>query len=311
MGTSTACPGSPKWGNVKAASTRTAGKEGIDSDSSGSIIGSFVDQLRDGKDDGIGIVPANFGVNLQSVKDRLSELLGKFPKSPVAPHPSNSGSSSKGSEMQTSGGSKSRGGNLRKGGSGRSGSYGGKSIRSISGRGIRPTAQRVASFLSAVSKVGLVEALKEAGLVDLAGASPDQIALALADVLCGPNSLIVDAELRDATSSLLEELSPDVQSLDAMENSLTQASYNLEGVLSKLFENYIMERFKTTLSEHLSKFGYNTADKIAKEARELVSTEFQLLKADSVDLTSVEWTGKEGSVIIETILEKTIAVYLS
>lgn len=314
MGTSTACPGSPKWGAVKAASTRAAGQSGIDSQSSARILADFVDSLKDGKDVGIGVLPSDFGGNLQKVKDRLKDLLANHPASPPHnPDPVRSTTTGNSSGYSGTGPSK-KGATARTPQSrGRSGSKssGGKSIRSIGGRGIRPTAQRIATFLSTVSKTSLAEALRESGLLDLNEASPEQIVLALADVLCGPNSLIVDAELRDATASLLEELCPSAQSQEELEKSLTDASYNLEGVISKLFECYIMERFKTTLSEHLSKFGYNTADRIAREARVLVSSEIEVLQSDRVDLTEVDWSGKEGAVIVETILEKTIAVYLS
>jgi hypothetical protein len=177
---------------------------------------------------------------------------------------------------------------------------------------VRPTAQRIATFLSEVSKQGLRESLRALGISDSDQKNPELVALALTDILCGPNSLIVDAELRDATAALLEDLCPGTQTLDSIENSLTVAAYDLEGVLSRLFENYIMERFKTTLSEHLSKrFDFNAADKIANEAKEFVATEMQLVRADHVDLTAVDWTGKEGNQILTGILETTIAVYLT
>ncbi len=311
MGTSTACPGSPKWGDVKRASTAAAKGGPISGEDASRIVADFVQGLCDGKDDGFGRLPSKFGTITEQTKEALKNLLAKYPAAPLqsgnvrsnAAHSSDKGNTGRSSTSGSSGG---------KAGTGSGGRKGSSSSTSISGRGVRPTAQRIASFLSQIPKVGLLEALRSVGLVDIANSSPEQVALALTDFLCGPNSLLVDAELRDATSALLEELCPEPRTVDQLEESFAAAAYDLDGVLARLFENYIMERFKTTLCEHLSqRFDYNTADKIALEAREFVSTEMELLRANNVDLTEVDWAGKEGGEIIDTILENTIAVYLS
>lgn len=311
MGTSTSVPGSPKWEKVKGASSRAAGKTSVDSEKVSDIIADFVDKLRDGKDDGIGTLPPRCGDDLKKASENLKELLKDYPRSPTPvppafPPPITQGSSAGG---KASGGG---GGGGSGGGTGRSGGRGGvtRSVRAITSRGLRPTAARVATFLSNVAEFGLAEALKDVG-IDLKTASIDEIAISLADVLCGPNSLLVDVEIRAATSALVEELCPGLDSPEELEASLDNAVVNLGEVLGRLFENYIMERFKTTLSEHLSKYSYSAADKLAKEARVLVATEMKIVEAERVDLSKVDWTGTEGSGILDAILEKTIAIYLS
>ncbi len=310
MGTSTSCPGSPKWSDVKRSSTAAAKEGPISGGDASRIVADFVQGLCDGKDDGLGRLPSKFGSNAEQTKESLKKLLAKYPAVPS--HSGNARSSVVHSSNKNHTGSPEASGSGRRKASGGRGGNGSSSASSESGRGVRPTAQRIASFLSQIPKLGLQEALRSVGLADIANSSPEQVALALTDFLCGPNSLLVDAELRDATSALLEDLCPNPQNIKQLEESFASAAYDLDGVLARLFENYIMERFKTTLCEHLSqRFDYNTADKIALEAREFVSTEMELLRANNVDLTEVDWTGKEGAEIIETILENTIAVYLS
>jgi hypothetical protein len=313
MGTSTSVPGSPKWEKVKGASSRVAGKNSVDSEKVSDIVADFVDKLRDGKDEGIGTLPPRCGDDLKKVSENLKELLKEYPRSPTPlppafPQPATQGPSAGGGGGGGSGGGRTPG----RARTGRSGGGGGvtRSVRAITSRGLRPTAARVATFLSNVAEFGLAVALKDVG-IDLKTASTDQVAISLADVLCGPNSLLVDVEIRAATSALVEELYPGLDSPEELEASLDNAAVNLGEVLGRLFENYIMERFKTTLSEHLSKYSYSAADKLAKEARVLVATEMKIVEAERVDFSKVDWTGTEGSGILDAILEKTIAIYLS
>jgi len=108
----------------------------------------------------------------------------------------------------------------------------------------------------------------------------------------------------------MEELCENSQSFEEAEQQITASAENLESVVQRLFECYIMERFKTFFCEHEApKHGYEAADRILHEAREFISTEMDLQRADKHDLTAVDWTGPEGAKIVDAILERTIAVY--
>lgn len=177
---------------------------------------------------------------------------------------------------------------------------------------MRPAAQRLAEFISQVPKVGLKQALANAGLADLEKLNPEEIALALADVLVTDASQLIMTELRDAVATVVEELCEDVKSLEQAEQKFTESAGKLESVVQRLFECYIMERFKTFFCEHEAlRYGYEAADNILREAREFIATEMDIQREDKHDLTGVDWNGAEGAKIVDAILERTIAVYAS
>jgi len=165
--------------------------------------------------------------------------------------------------------------------------------------------------ISEVPKVGLKQALINAGVRNVNSLPPGEIALAVADVLSTDTSSIIATELREAVTTVVERCCADPKSFEEAEKSLTGASSKLEAVVQSLFECYIMERFKTFFSEHEAvKHGYEAADGILKEAREFISAEMDLQRADKNDLTKVDWAGLEGAKIVDAILEKTIAIYI-
>jgi chaperonin cofactor prefoldin len=182
----------------------------------------------------------------------------------------------------------------------------------MGGAVVRPVAQRLARFISEVPKVGLKQALINAGLVDVEKMQPDEIAFAVADVLAKDASQLIMTELRDALATVVEQLCEKAQTLEQAEQKITESAGKLESVVQSLFECYITERFKTFFCEHEApKHGYEAADNILKEAREFIFTEMEIQRADRHDLTGVDWNGAEGAKIVDAILERTIAVYTS
>ena len=88
-------------------------------------------------------------------------------------------------------------------------------------------------------------------------------------------------ELRDAVATVIEELCEDSQSFEAADQQISASAEKLESVVQRLFECYIMERFKTFFCEHEApKHGYEAADRILHEAREFISAEMDLQRAD-------------------------------
>ncbi len=311
MGTSGSYTPSPKWSGTKTDVTNALGDGPPQGQDAKDIIGNFAQQLAGDADDGFGKVPSDFGhVDPDKAAEKLDALLQKLPPRPatfsslrLSGSPGRSGGGGGGSGGGT-------GSSARRSGSSRGGGGGGR--RTSGGAIVRPAAQRLAEFISQVPKVGLKQALTNAGVTDVEKLKPDEIALAVADVLVTDASQLIMTELRDAVATVVEELCEDARSLEQAEEKITESAGKLESVVQSLFECYIMERFKTFFCEHEAvKYGYQAADNILKEAREFISTEMDIQREDKHDLTGVDWNGAEGTKIVDAILERTIAVYAS
>lgn len=299
MGTSGPYTPSPKWSDIKTDVTNALNAGSIDGEQAHALLGDFVQKLCDEGEEGFGSMPSDFGeLSPDEALEKLDQLLSTLPELPPIDvwrgrKPSN-GEQREGGRSGPASGAKTGGGRRKVTGS----------------AAVRPTARRLATFLSEVPKLGLRQALLNAGITSIDDLPPDKIALAVADVLAGEASLLIEAELRDALAQVMEEICESPQTFEEAERLLSDSAYNLEDILQLLFECYIMERFKTFFCEHESKkHGYAAADKILKEAREFVSTEMQLERSNRRDLTAVNWDGPDGAKIIDGILERTIAVY--
>ena len=101
---------------------------------------------------------------------------------------------------------------------------------------MRPAAQRLAEFISQVPKIGLRQARTNAGLADVEKLKPDEIALAVADVLVTDASQLIMTELRDALATVVEELCENAQSLEQAEQKITPGNWN---PLSKTYSSAI------------------------------------------------------------------------
>ena len=296
MGTSGAYIPSPKWSNLKTDVTNALNSAAVDGPKAQELVSDFIQQLCDEPDEGFGKLPRDFGntAPAEALK-KLNTLLSSFPELPAR---------QVWSARSRTGESPIRPG--RKVSARRTGTRG----KTLGALGVRPTARRLATFLSEVPKLGLRQALINAGVTSIDTLPPEKIAFAVADVLATEANLLIQAELRDALSMVMEEICKEPKTLEEAEQMLFESAYNLQSVVQLLFECYIMERFKTFFCEHESKkHGYDAADKILKEARKFVSTEMQLEKAGRRDLTEVNWAGAEGGKIIDAILQRTIAVY--
>jgi hypothetical protein len=183
MGTSTNYSGSPNWGPARTETTRAGGEGHVTPQKAGSIVSGFVDQMVRAPQLGFG-----------------------------APLSSQGG----GSATQSGGGGGGGGGRGASGGSG-GGRGGGGGTRRISGSA-RTVARGIGGFLADVGTKGFREALAERGLSDLTGKSPDEIALALADLLGGPASMIEQTALRGALMELVLDWSEGVQAIDGWSN---------------------------------------------------------------------------------------------
>lgn len=201
----------------------------------------------------------------------------------------------------------------RSGGSGGSGGVGGGGrgdggTRRIGGSA-RTVARGIGGFLADVGTKGFREALAERGLADLTGKSPDEIALALADLLGGPASLIEQTALRGALMELVLEWSEGVQGIDGLVESVTNAAQNIEGALHDFFGHYIFEVFKTVGYQGvLATHGFEKAESMAGQIRDFIDAKIGGLEASRA-LSSVDWNGTAGAAIVDGIVADTIAIF--
>lgn len=294
MGTSGPYVPSPNWANIKGEVTTALNAGTVSGEEAKQLIGDFANQLCAEPVDGFGELAVGFGhISPDQAAANLHAVISHLP-------------------ARVASAQDGRGGGSRGGGSPQRSTAAGRgpSSRRVGATSVRPTAQRLASFISEVSRVGLRQALEDAGVSAIDLLRPDQIALAIADVLAADASQIIQTELRDALATVMEELCPNPASFDETSIAIATSSDDLVFVIQRFFECYIMERFKTFFCEHeASKHGFRAADAIIREARRFVAVELDLVKGDHRDFGAVDWAGDEGSGIVDAILERTIVVY--
>ena len=192
-------------------------------------------------------------------------------------------------------------------GGGGSGGGGGGSLRT---RGsARTVARAVGGFLADVRTKGFREALADLGLNDLSGKTPDEIAFALADLLGGPSSLIEQAALRDALMALVLAWSEGVKGLEGLAQSVTAVAQSIETALREFFGHYIFEVFKTVGYQGvLAAHGFEKAESMAGQIRDFITAKIATVEA-SRPISSVDWNGNAGAVIVDGIVADTIAIF--
>lgn len=238
-------------------------------------------------------------VTPQKAASIVSGFVGQMAQAPQLGFGSPLSSPGGGTGARTGSGGTGKGGG---GGGGRGGS------RRIGGSA-RTVARGIGGFLSDVGTKGFREALTERGLTNLSGKTPDEIALALADLLGGPASLIEQTALRDALMALVLAWSEGVKEIDGLAESVTTAAQNIEGALHEFFGHYIFEVFKTVGYQGvLANHGFEKAESMAGQIRDFIDAKIAGLET-SRQLSSVDWNGSGGAAIVDGIVADTIAIF--
>lgn len=194
------------------------------------------------------------------------------------------------------------------GGGGGRGAGGRGGTRRIGGS-VRTLARGIGGFLADVGAKGFREALAELGLTDLSGKSPDEIVLALADLLGGPASLIEQTAMRDALMALMLTWSEGVKGIDGLVESVTSVAQNIEGALHDFFGHYILEVFKTVGYQGvLANHGFEKAESMAGQIRDFINAKIDGLQSSRA-LSSVDWNGASGAAIVDGIVADTISIF--
>ncbi len=195
------------------------------------------------------------------------------------------------------------------GGGGGSGGGGGGGGGRRSGGSARSVGQSIGRFLADVQSKGFKECLAERGLSDLDDKTPDEIALALADLLGLPNSVIEQTALRDALNALVLEWSEGVNDIGGLTESVTAAARDIEGTLHSFFGHYILEVFKTVGCQGVIKnHGLEKAESMIGQVRDFIGEKLSNVE-HTRPLSSVDWNGPAGAAIVQSIVADTIAIF--
>jgi hypothetical protein len=287
MGTSKSYGGSSNWGPTRNEVTHAGGAGGpISPEKASSILSGLVDQMDAAPQLG-------FGPPLTQVP-----TTGGLVPAPSAGTATGAGAQARGGGGVGSGAGRGGGG----------GGGGGGGSRRVS-NSARTVARGIGGFLSAVATRGFREALAECGLTNLDGKSADEIALALADVLGGPSSLIEETALRDALMALVLTWSLNVQGLDGLAQATNAAAQNIEQALHCFFGHYIFEVFKTVGYQNvLQTHGFEKAESLTTQIRDFIDAKVANVESTQ-PLTSIDWNGPAGAAIVDKIVSDTRSVF--
>lgn len=212
-----------------------------------------------------------------------------------------------GAPLSSGGGGPGRGGGSNAGGG--SGGRRGGGTGQRTGKTARSVARGVGSFLADVRAKGFRDALAERGLTNIDGKSPDEIALAIADLLSGPASLIEQTALRNALMELVLKWSEGVVQIDELANAVAGVAQNIEGTLRGFFGHYIFEVFKTVGYQGvLAAHGFDKAESMTNQIRDFINAKISGVGATH-PLTSIDWNGADGARIVDAIVTDTIEIF--
>lgn len=213
-----------------------------------------------------------------------------------------------GAPLSTGRGGGAGGGGVGGGGGGGGRSGGGGRVRSAGGAS-RSVARGLGHFLADVRNKGFRDALAERGLTNLDGKTPDEIALALADVLGGPASSIEDAALRDALMEMMLEWSENAKDLESLKDTVNAAAQTIERTLHEFFGHYIFQVFKTVGYQGvLDTHGFEKVESMAGQIRDFIDAKISGLEM-SRELSSIDWNGPAGAEVINAIVRDTIEIF--
>ncbi len=177
------------------------------------------------------------------------------------------------------------------------------------GGSARTVARGIGSFLADVKTKGFREALAERGLTDLSDKTPDEIALALADLLGGPSSLIEQTALRDAVMALVLAWSEGVKGLEELAQTVSGVSQNIETALHEFFGHYIFQVFTTVGAQGVMEtHGADKAESMVGQIRDFIDAKISNLES-SRPLSSIDWTGPAGASVVDEIVTHTIDIF--
>lgn len=178
------------------------------------------------------------------------------------------------------------------------------------GAGAR-VAANIGGFLAATANRGLTEALREFGLASLAGRPVGELLDALVDRLGGASSTMDDVDARNALSRLRDEIMGDVDSVEELEQVLTEqaAGATFTDLLTRFFALYLHEQFSRVFYERLvARVGPAQGESFLGSILDYLYSRLTEIHLEC-DIRSVNWAGEAGRGLAEDMLEETLNVF--
>ena len=177
------------------------------------------------------------------------------------------------------------------------------------GGAARATARRLGGFISDVGRVGLEQALRNAGWTDLIGQPVPEILAALLDRLGGEASTIDDVDARMALARLQEKYFAEATDAAELDKLLVEQVTQLETVLHDFFGFYLYEVFCRVFFERLvQKLGETRAHSFLDQIRDFINAAL-VNRAPGNDISKIDWPGTAGQALTADIMEATLNVF--
>lgn len=180
-----------------------------------------------------------------------------------------------------------------------------------SGKTARSAARSLGGFVSAVSRDGLNKTLQDNGLGDLVGKSVTETLFGIVSLCGGTDGDIDSVDARNALSKTLDEVCKDASTPEELEALLTEQMQGnkLGALMIRYFGNYLYEQFcRTFFGQLIQKHGDVKANSFLRSIRDVIKSGLAN-ETVNTDLTKVDWFGREGSQMAQTILNNTLSVF--
>lgn len=188
-------------------------------------------------------------------------------------------------------------------GGGRGGGGGGSAARS--------TGRALGGFLSSVGAVGLDQALRDAGLIDLVGKPAKEVVSGLLDTLAEPGSTLDEHAARLALAKLNDDLLNDAETYEDVERALSQAldQQGLGHILASFFGHYLYERFCRDFYENwVKRVGSMQAARSLRSIKDYIESQIKA-KLTGRDFAKVKWHTRDGLRLTQQVLQDTLEVF--
>lgn len=175
----------------------------------------------------------------------------------------------------------------------------------------RHAARSLGGFIAAVARDGLDSALRDSGLQDLIGKSVTETLLGIVSVCGGTDGDIDSVDARNALSRTLDEICADAATPDELEAILRSqmSGESLGALLMAYFGNYLYEQFcRVFFGQLIKKHGDVKATSFLESIRDVIKSDLKH-RTLGLNLTQVDWFGREGDAMARMIMQNTLAVF--
>lgn len=180
-----------------------------------------------------------------------------------------------------------------------------------SGKTARSAARSLGGFISSVARDGLDTALRNSGLQDLVGKSVTETLLGIMSLCGGTEGDIDSVDARNALSRTMDEVCKNLASPEELEAVLKEQmdGDKLGQLKISYFGNYLFEQFcRVFFGQLVKKHGDQKATSFLTSIRDVIKSALEH-KTVGMDITAIQWFGRDGSRMAQTIMKNTLAVF--